>query len=80
MTSASGGQRSIQLSHGRISCNVYAIPVVIATGNPRHNEFLLAQTIPSPDLNKALTGGKAINPFISVTSGQKQEFLVEGVW
>ncbi len=33
MTSASGGQRSIQLSHGRMGCTIYAIHRTNATGN-----------------------------------------------
>jgi hypothetical protein len=32
MTSASGGQRSIQLSYGRMGCTIYAIPLFNATG------------------------------------------------
>ncbi len=32
VTSASGGQRSIQLSYGRMGCTIYAIPPFNATG------------------------------------------------
>ena len=40
VTSASGGQRSIQLSYGRMGCTLYAIPPFNATGIHRINHAI----------------------------------------
>ena len=68
MTSASGGQRSIQLSYGRMGCTIYAILPLNATGIHRIKNAIFCES-------RAKTGVFLRRSVEKLTSSEKRTGL-----